>query len=146
MQPQTIGLIVGGLIPALLYGITGIFSKSAMQIGIGLAPYLIIIGVTIAVTGLVFGFFQSDWTVSTQSALHSIGLGATWGFGTGLVAIGLSTYGVPLGKLVPLYNMNTLIAVLLALWIFAEWQSVKVPQLLIGSVLIVIGGTMVARA
>lgn len=146
MQPQTIGLIVGGLAPALLYGLTNVFSKSATQAGIGLGPYLIVIGITIAATGLLFGVVQSDWHMTSKSALHSIGIGITWGLGTGFVAIGLSTYSMPLGKLVPIYNMNTLVAVLLALWFFAEWQNVKVPQLLIGSLLIVIGGTLVARA
>jgi hypothetical protein len=42
--------------------------------------------------------------------------------------------------------MNTLITVLLALWVFAEWKTVHIPQLLLGSILIVIGGTLVARA
>ncbi len=146
MSSQTIGLLIGGIIPAIIYGISGIFSKSAMQIGMGLAPYLIITGAAIALTGLVFGMIQGDWHLSTRAGLHALALGMTWGVGTGLVAIGLSVYNVPLGKLAPLYNMNTLVAVLLALWIFSEWSRVSVPQLLIGSMLIVIGGTMVARA
>jgi transporter family protein len=55
-------------------------------------------------------------------------------------------FETPIAKLTPLYNMNTLIVVLLALWIFAEWKEVKVLQLLIGAVLIVMGGVLVARA
>jgi hypothetical protein len=42
--------------------------------------------------------------------------------------------------------MNTLISVLLALWVFAEWKQVKVPQLLIGTLLIMAGGIMVAKS
>jgi len=32
------------------------------------------------------------------------------------------------------------------LWLFAEWKQVHTMQLLIGSALIVVGGTLVARA
>ncbi len=146
MRPETIGIVIGGLFPALLYAGSGLFSKASVQAGIGLGVYLIIAGLTIAVVGIVFCFFIPDKTISIRSGMHAAGLGATWGVGTGMVAMGLAKYHVPLGKLVPLYNMNTLIAVLLALWIFAEWKQVKVPQLLFGSLLIVVGGTLVARA
>lgn len=140
------GIIVGGLAPALLYGLTGIFAKASTKAGIGIGMYLFIIGIAIVLTGVIFYFIMPDKSVSLRSGVHAFALGLCWGFGTGLVALGLSTYAIPLGKLVPIYNMNTLVAVLLALWIFAEWKQVKVPELLIGSLLIVIGGTLVARA
>ena len=55
-------------------------------------------------------------------------------------------YSASISTLVPLYNLNTLIAVSVGLLVFAEWKTVAVPQLLFGSVLIVVGGTLVARA
>ena len=146
MSPQVLGILIGGLLPALLYGATGVFSKASTKEGIGIGMYLMIIGVSIVVTGGGFFLLQADKTVSVRSALYACGLGVTWALGTGLVAIGLTRFDMPLGKLVPLYNMNTLVAVLLALWIFSEWQNVKVLQLLLGSVLIVLGGVLVSRA
>lgn len=146
MTSQSIGLLVGGLLPAILYGLSGIFSKASTKAGIGLGLYLIVIGLSVTFIGAGFYFYSPDRTFSLRSGLHAFGFGATWGLGTGLVAIGLTKYAVPLGKLVPLYNMNTLVAVLLALWIFAEWKDVRVMQLLAGSLFIIAGGILVARA
>ncbi len=141
-----IGLIVGGLLPAIFFGVSAIFVKTSNQFGIGIGPYLIALGFGVVVVGFLFFLFSPDRTFSVQSGSHAFYVGLIWGIGAGLLALGVARFNAPLGKLVPLYNMNTLISVLLALWIFAEWKQIKVPQLLIGSVLIVIGGTLVTRA
>ena len=49
-------------------------------------------------------------------------------------------------QLAPLYNMNTMVAVLIGLWAFSEWKELDMLRLLSGVVLIVIGGTLVSRA
>ncbi|MDD4287959.1 MAG: hypothetical protein PHO20_00020 [Candidatus Peribacteraceae bacterium] len=146
MTPQTTGLIIGGLLPALLYGASAIFQRGSTGIGIGIGPFMIAAGIAVLLTGTALLWLDLGREWSVRSALLAMGSGAAWGIGTSLVAVALVRYGIPLGKLVPLYSMNSLIAVTLALWIFAEWKQVKVPQLLIGSILIVIGGTLVARA
>ena len=146
MNPQLLGIIIGGLLPAIVYGLSGVASKASISEGIGLGIYLIIIGVFIALTGIVIFGFDPDKTYTMRAGVYAASFGIAWGLGTAGVAIAMAKYSAPLSKLVPLYNMNTLIAVLLALWIFAEWQQVKVPQLLLGSLLIVVGGTLVARA
>jgi uncharacterized membrane protein len=63
-----------------------------------------------------------------------------------LVELAIARYGTPLAKLAPLYNMNTLVVVILALLFFAEARDVAVPKLITGAVMIVIGGMLVARA
>jgi drug/metabolite transporter (DMT)-like permease len=146
MQMQTLGIIIGGLLPAILYGLSGVFTKASTRAGIGLGIYLMIIGCTVMLVGTVIFLFIPDKTASLRSALHAGGVGLTWGLGTGLVAIAMSKYALPLSKAVPLFNMNTLVVVILALWIFSEWQQVRVSQLLIGAIFIVIGGVLVARA
>jgi uncharacterized membrane protein len=55
-------------------------------------------------------------------------------------------YQTPLAKLVPLYNMNTLITAGLALIIFAEWRDADPLRLFIGAGLIVLGGIFVSGA
>lgn len=139
-------MMLGGVLAAVLYGLSGIFAKASNQAGIGLGWYLMITGVVIAATGAAFFLFFPDKTLSMKSGLHAAGLGLSWALGTAFVAIALTKYGVPLGKVVPLYNMNTLVAVLLALWVFAEWKQVHVMKLLVGSLLIILGGTLVARS
>lgn len=93
MSNQAIGMMLGGILAAVLYGFSGIFAKASNQAGIGLGWYLLISGLTIAMVGAL-----------------------------------------------------SFVAVLLALWIFAEWKQVHVVRLLIGALLIVVGGTLVARS
>ena len=70
----------------------------------------------------------------------------TWGIASGLVAYSLLHFNVPISQLVPLYNMNTLVAVLLALVVFSEWKDLHTLKLLFGTVLIAIGAVFVANA
>jgi len=146
MSPEVLGIVIGGLIPAVLYAVSALFTKAGVQAGIGLGIYMLVMGLAVMLVGLVFFIFVPDKTLSARSVLHTMGAGVTWGLGAGLVALAIAQFSTPLGKLVPLYNMNTLIAVLLALWIFSEWKQVNSVQLLIGSALIVVGGVLVTRA
>ena len=72
--------------------------------------------------------------------------GVFLGLGTGCVVLGLLKYQAPLAKLVPLYNMNTLVTSGLALVIFSEWRAVNPFQLLVGAGLIIAGGILVSGA
>lgn len=144
MSQQTLGIIIGGMIPALLYGVSTIFVKAGNQAGISTGVYLLVLGFTIAIIGAFFLIFTHDVHATKLGMLHTTGFGITWGLGTACIAIAISKYKAPLSTIVPLFNMNTLIAVLLGLWIFAEWKEVHVVRLIIGSILIVAGGTLVA--
>lgn len=146
MSAQTVGLLIGGLLPALAYTVSNTLAKSSTQAGIGVGPYLLFIGLGILIVGVVFTYTMPYGSVSLRSGSYSLIMGLFWGIGTGSVALGLSRYHAPLSQIVPIFNMNTLFTVLIALWIFSEWKDVRVPQLLLGSVLIVVGGTLVARA
>jgi len=147
MSSQTLGIIIGGFIPAFLYGMSIIFTKASQQAEIGIGPYLVILSMSIFLVGLLLYFLPVGGNaLSLKSGTHAFLAGLSWAFGAAGVMTALTLYAVPVGNLVPLFNMNTLVAVLLALWIFAEWKQVRVPQLLIGSILIIIGGTLVARA
>lgn len=63
-----------------------------------------------------------------------------------MVAIAYSRFKMPVSKLVPLFNTNTLVAVVLGLLIFNEWKTINSPKLIIGAILVVIGGTLVTNA
>jgi len=146
MSPEVFGLIIGGIIPAVLFGFSGVLTRAVPKSSIGIGLYLMVFGISIFIVGLGFYFAIPDKSITSRAAVISFFSGFVWAIGGGMVFIGLNQLGMPLGKLVPLYNMNTLVAVLLGLWIFAEWKQVKVPQLLLGSILVVVGGTLVAKA
>jgi transporter family protein len=146
MSANLIGLIVGGIIPALLFGVCNVSSKASIQASIGTGPYLILCGLAVSLVGVVVSFFFGDRTVNSTSAAYAFLFGLLWASGAGFVAIGLSKYQVPVSKLSPLYNTNTLVTVLLALVIFSEWKEVDVPQLVGGAALIVFGSLLVSNA
>lgn len=146
MNSQTLGIIVGGLIPALCYGVAGIFSKTSANAGMPVGTHLVFIGLAVSMVGGIFNQILPGKIPSIAAIASSSVLGATWGLGTGCVALGIILYQAPISKLTPLYNMNTLIGVVLALILFSEWKSVNLSILMIGTLFICIGGILVARA
>lgn len=140
------GLLVGGLLPALLFGVTGILQKAYGRGGGGAGWYLPLVGLGVAATGLLAMPALGDRALTARAAATALGIGLSWGLGMIAVVLGLDRFGAPLSKLAPLYNLNTLVVVVLALALFAESRQVDVPRLLGGAALIMAGAALVARA
>ncbi len=139
-------MIVGGLLPALIFGLGGFFQKTCAQSGISIGPYLVCAGMGATLAGLAFWLFLPGRTISLTSGACAMLIGVFWILAMGLVSMALTRYSTPLSRLAPLYNMNTLLVVLLSLWLYSEWKNVQVLPLLIGALLIVIGGALVANS
>jgi hypothetical protein len=144
MTPKTIGIILGGILPAVLFGITGVLQKYSNRAGIGTGPYLIVIGISITVVGIGLTLTDRDTTINLQSGLYTALFGLTWGVSSALIAIALRRYGASISQLVPLYNMNTLVAVLIGLFMMGEWKTLSIPKLLAAALLIIVGGVLAA--
>lgn len=142
MSKQGLAIAIGGLLPALLFGISGVLQKTASKTGIGPGPYLLTIGLTAALLGALVALIQRDTSITWPGAAHTAGFAALWSAGILGIVLALGRYDGPVSAIVPLYNMNTLVAVLLGLVLLGEWQNVNVWRLLIGAVLIVAGGTL----
>ena len=146
MSSKTTALIIGGFLPALIYGGSAIFQKLSTNLGISLSAYLVATGIGIVIVGVGYYLIDKSFSFSVESGTYAMMFGVTWGVATGLVAYALLNFQVPISQLVPLYNMNTLIAVLLALVIFSEWKDLHTIKLISGSVLIVAGAVLVANS
>jgi drug/metabolite transporter (DMT)-like permease len=146
MNKETIGLLVGGILPAFLFGTVGVLQKSANKLGIGLGIYLVGIGLGVLITGATIYLLIPDRLFSIQSGGYAVLIGLIWSLGMCAVAVALNNYGSAIAKLAPLYNLNTLIAVILGLWLFAEWKEVNVWRLSLGAIFILLGGALVAKA
>lgn len=146
MSARVIAILLGGVLPALLLGLTGIFQKLSTNARIGTGPFLIGVGITTAVVGGAFMLLERDVTVSQKSALYTILFGLVWAIAIGCIAIALRRFDGQISQLVPLYNMNTLVAVLIGLVVLAEWRTVDPRKLAVAAVLIVAGGILAARA
>ena len=147
MSTQALGLILGGRLPALLFGLSNVFAKASNTAGISLGLYVVTIGLTVALVGGVLHMLQNgDSSFSGKGLLFAICVGLAWATGTACVAYALVQHSARISVLAPLFNMNSLVSVLLGMWLFAEWRDIDTPKLLGGALLIVIGGSLVASA
>ena len=145
-SPHTLGIIIGGLLPALMFGISNVLVKASEEHGISIALYVFVVGVATIICSVVLFFIFPGKQISATSGMYAFLAGSAWVVGITGVFVALQRFGTPLGVLVPLYNMNTLVAVLLALWFFAEWKEVHTSSLVLGASLITLGAILVAKA
>lgn len=144
MTDAQLGILVGGIVPALLFGASGIFQKLSNQHGISTGAYVFFVGIGVVLVGVVLCLMNTTQTASMKSVVPAVLTGMGWGLGSMLVAIAIIKYKMPLSVLAPLYNMNTLVAVVGALFIFSEWKDVNVIKVVMGSILIIVGGVLVS--
>ena len=139
-------LIIGGLIPALLYGLAGVLQKWSAREGGSVSVYLIGFGVATVIVGVAYRAVLSDGA----SPINSIGLavvaGLVFAVGAGLISFAVIRFDAAISQLAPLYNMNFLVTVLIGLLIFSEFRDVELPRLLAGGLLILLGGWVVSSA
>jgi hypothetical protein len=126
--------------------VTGVFQKLSAKESGSAAIYLICFGSATVIIGIALGFFLPESFGSTRSIGFALAAGVTFALGAGLISIALIRYQAAISQLSPLYNMNVLITVLLGLWLFAEFREMHMGRLLGGTVLIVMGGILVANS
>jgi uncharacterized membrane protein len=136
MSRIQLSIIIGGLLPAVFFSLSSVAQKFSTSAGIGSGPLLVFIGLTVAAVGAVFSGVEGDWSF----------MGLAWGAGIACIAVALKKHGAQISQLVPLYNMNTLLAVLIGLIAFQEWREVHPGKLLTAAVLIISGGILASRA
>ncbi len=146
MEVRWMPLIVGGLVPAFLYGIAGVFQKWSAKAGGTVSIYLIGFGLATFVVGWLFRWLLADSSGSVGSFYFALAGGASFAVGAGLISLAIIRFNAAISQLSPLYNTNVLVTVGLGLLIFAESEQVLVGRLALGTTLIVIGALLVARA
>src|SRR3989338_7399261 len=137
--------IAYGLIAALCFGVNGIIYKLAQQKG-NFSPShgVFVFGLGIlAVFGLFFMFnFDSDFEWKSSGLLLISGV--IWAFG--MLAVAIAIYQkADLARLAPIYNINTLVTVLLGIIFLKEIPDLSnMIRIISGAVLIVVGAVMVS--
>lgn len=146
MSSELKGILIGGALPAVFYGVTGILQKLSARADGGAGMYLIFLGVGTVIVGLVFHFVLPEPPISLRPASFALAAGVAFALGAGLISYALIKHQAAISQLTPLYNMNVLITVVVGLVAFAEYRDTHVARLLLGSVLVVVGGLLVAGA
>lgn len=146
MSSEMKGLLIGGALPALLYGVTGILQKLSANAEGGAGMYLIFLGLGTVVVGLIFHVVLPEPPIAFRPASFALVAGISFSLGAGLISLALIRHEVAISQLTPLYNLNVLITVLLGLLIFAEYRDLQVVRLIGGTVLLLAGALLVAGA
>ena len=146
MSKATLALFIGGLLPAVLFGVASIFQKTAARAGIGTGPYLIAIGTVVLLVGIAVTLAQTNSTATREGVAWACGYGLLWSAAIGCIVLALAQYDANISQLVPLYNLNTLVAVAIGMAVLGEWRDVVPWRVVAGAMLAVAGGVLVATA
>lgn len=140
------GILIGGVIPAIIFGTAGIFVKASTKCGISPNYYLLFAGIGVLCLSAISFLFLKDQIVNVRSAAAATTLGFLWAAGTALMAVGVMRFAVPISVAAAIAGTNSLVTVLLGFLIFAEWRDVNIYKLIIGVILIVAGSILVAQS
>jgi len=142
--------LVLGLIAAVSYSISGLAAKIALDkkyLGLDAttAALLTMVGVVLAFA--VFYILLAGLklpSLTPASAAVGIAIGFFWAFGAIMVYYGLIK-GADISRMAPVYNLNTLIIVVMAILLLGEIPD-KSAALRVGAgaVLIIAGGILVS--
>ena len=140
------GILLGGIIPAFIFGIAIVFIKAGSAEKISNGYHLLFSAIGLLVTcGLSFLLF-SDRNVTVKGASFSMLYGLCLGAALVLITISLIKYKTPMAVISPIFSMSTLITVLLSLVLFSEYKEVNTVKLLLGTFVILVGGILVGTA
>jgi uncharacterized membrane protein len=140
-------VLIGGILPACLWGLTAILQKLSAQHGAGPAHYLAAFGIVIASSGLGAALWQQRAEPFPTAGIGYAALaGLCFALGTGLISFTLWRYGAPISKLAPILSCNVLVTVAIAVLVMKEGGSLDLPRLLGGTVLILVGAAFVTGA
>jgi transporter family protein len=147
MSTSTFALLIGGVVPACLWGIAAIFQKLSTHHDLAPGPFLAAFGITITLSGVVFGIIQREPAGPSWAGLrYALAAGFFYAVAAGLISFALLRFGVPISKLAPILGCNVLITVLLGAFLLGEAESLNVGKLVGGTMVVLAGLTLVTTA
>jgi drug/metabolite transporter (DMT)-like permease len=146
MNLNYMGIIIGGFLPAIIFGIGGIFLKASARQGISLNHLILFAGAGAIFLAFLLLVLIKEKSISAGSATMAFCVGLSWASATALMSIAMVKFETPISIIGPLTAIASLITALLAMWIFSEWKEVLIARLLMGATLIVIGVMLVSTS
>ena len=140
------GIIIGGLLPAVLFGIIGVFQKLGAQTGVDVSVWLASFGAAMLLFGCVGILVSGAVAWSAAGVAYGAGAGCAYAMGSGALTLAIVHFREPISKLIPVVNISTLVTALAALIWLDEASEVDGRQLAIGAVLTIAGVSLVMRA
>lgn len=139
-------IAIGGLLPALAFGLAAIFQKAAALHGVQLGTYLVYVGAVAVLGGLGLRILlaEAGWAVAGAPFALLAGLGMALGMGG--ITFAVSRLSAPISLLAPITVLSTLVTVVIGLIAFREYAEASAFRLLTGASLVVIGAALVASS
>ena len=134
-----------GIIAAICFGINTIIFKIAYQKGNFSPAYgSLVFGFGILLAFVVYFLTKPSLQFEWKSTILAVVAGVIWAVGFLAVAVAISQKG-EVAKLAPLYNANTIIAVLLGIFLLKEVPNTsQMIRVIIGAVMIIAGAVLVS--
>ncbi len=137
--------IIYGLIASFFFALNTIIYKAAQQKG-NFSPYYgsFMLGLGIVLVFGLFLVFNPGFTFEWKSGSLALIAGIIWGLGFLAVAVAISQKA-DVARLAPIYNTNTILAVVLGIIFLKEIPDAsQIFRIIAGAVLIVIGAVLVS--
>ena len=140
-------IFVGGLIPALAFGLSAVFQKGAIAAGMGAGTTLVVTGAVMAIGGLLLRPMLGEvaWGGWGAVALALVGA-ALFAVASGAINLALVKYAAPISLIAPITVISSLVTVLAGFAVFREYEGIRAWQLLGGALLVVGGAALVATS
>ena len=137
--------IIYGLIASVFFALNTILYKVAAQKG-NFSPYYgsFMFGIGVILIFGLFLLFKPSFEFELKSSSLALIAGMIWGLGFLAIAVAIAQKA-DVARLAPIYNTNTILAVLMAIIFLKEIPDVsQVFRIIAGAVLIVIGSILVS--
>jgi uncharacterized membrane protein len=142
--------ILMGLLAAVGFGLCSILQKMALANGSGADEWkavAVMVGVGILATFIIYSALQGNglqMPSNNKVLMLGVAAGIFWGLAT-LAVLAAFAGGADASRITPIFNMNTLVVVALAIVLLGELPTqAEMVRVVAGAVLIVIGGILVS--
>jgi len=146
MGQAQLGMLIGGVIPSILFALGAVFQKLSNKTSLSLNFYVISVGLGVAILGLLSTAFMDEKVLVLKGSAFGVIQGLCFGTGIVLFALGITRFNLPVSQLGPITSTTTLFVVFFGFIFFSEYENVNVKSLVAGAVLIVIGAILVGRS
>lgn len=141
MSNQTLGILLGGVVPAVFLALFNIFMKYSTRHDTSGFYFMLFVGLSVSIICGALILITGDRAITLHGFGFAVGSGVLWVTSISLIFYALSKYNTPLSKISPIFNANTMLVVLISLVVFSEWQEVNLPKT-IAATLMIIGGSI----
>jgi uncharacterized membrane protein len=139
-------LVIGGIVPAVLLGLTTVLTRFSMGGGISIPIFLAAVGSTVAMVGGATALVTGQVETGGRAMGFAIAMGLSWAGAIACISYGFSVLKLPVTVIAPLTNSNALVAAVLGITLLGEWRTLNLPLAFAGTLCICGGATLVSLA